>query len=129
MSPGEERRAEAARNGARNAHNGARNGAQNDNGIVQTNGARVNGHRHSSSGVNKDGKPPTASRKPAMGETWALSHYRQASRRPLPTEMGDGSYRALLKRPTLVQDLRSIGWRGTYRHGGVWWLGLARQLT
>ncbi|KAF4508626.1 hypothetical protein G6O67_004977 [Ophiocordyceps sinensis] len=111
MSPGEERRAEAARNGARNAHNGARNGAQNDNGIVQTNGARVNGHRHSSSGVNKDGKPPTASRKPAMGETWALSHYRQASRRPLPTEMGDGSYRALLKRPTLVQDLRSIGWR------------------
>ncbi|KAG6027330.1 hypothetical protein E4U41_000966 [Claviceps citrina] len=44
----------------------------------------------------------------------ALAHLlqlRTASRRPLPTERGDGTYRTALKRPGLVQDLRSFGLR------------------
>jgi hypothetical protein len=37
---------------------------------------------------------------------------REASRRPLPTERGDGSYREVAKRPTLRDDLKSFGMDG-----------------
>lgn len=102
MSFGEEPKSEGTHNGAQ--HNAIENG---------TNGAQVNGHQRHSASAGRDDKPSKASRKTPKGETWSLSHYRQASRRPLPTETGDGSYRVLLKRPGLVQDLRSIGWAGT----------------
>lgn len=36
----------------------------------------------------------------------------RASRRPLPTEMGDGSYQVVRQRPSLMQDLRTITFQG-----------------
>lgn len=50
--------------------------------------------------TNKAKKPPSA-----LAKLMAL---RKASKRPLPTEMGDGSYRAVANRPTLRDDLGSI---------------------
>lgn len=47
----------------------------------------------------------------AVGEIMKM--YR-ASRRPLPTEMGNGTYRVIRQRPTLVQDLRSFGLAGKH---------------
>lgn len=43
-----------------------------------------------------------------------LLKLRQASRRKLPTEMGDGTYRVVEKRPGFRQDLRTISFAGKY---------------
>ncbi|KJZ77639.1 hypothetical protein HIM_02816 [Hirsutella minnesotensis 3608] len=107
MSPGEAVKAEGPLDVAHN------NDATTGNNGAQTNGAYANGNQQRrSSSVKKDGSPRQnkAARKPKKSETWSLSHYRQASRRPLPREMGDGSYRAVIKRPGVIQDIRSIGW-------------------
>lgn len=53
--------------------------------------------------------------KPKPGFIGSLLALRKASQRPLPTEMGDGTYRPLVKRPTLVEDLRSLGIPGECR--------------
>ena len=67
----------------------------------------INGNKHEPP-VTKASKPPAAKGSP-IG---AFLQLRKASRRPLPTEMGDGSYRAVIKRPSLIQDIRSIGLKG-----------------
>ncbi|PHH62041.1 hypothetical protein CDD81_7597 [Ophiocordyceps australis] len=74
-----------------------------------TNGATA-AERDGSKTQRKQTHEQKQSRKASDGEKWTLSMFRQASRRPLPTEMGDGSYRVVAKRTTLLQDLRSIGW-------------------
>ncbi|RDA84989.1 hypothetical protein CP532_3881 [Ophiocordyceps camponoti-leonardi (nom. inval.)] len=71
---------------------------------AQTNGTHVNG-------VKDDTKKQNPRRRPQKADTFPLSFYRQESLRPLPTETGDGTYRAVNKRPTLAKDIRSIGWR------------------
>ncbi|KAF4595798.1 heme peroxidase [Ophiocordyceps camponoti-floridani] len=43
-----------------------------------------------------------------------MSQYWQMSRRPLPTEMGDGSYRVIKAWPSIIQDLRTLTWQGEY---------------
>ncbi|RDA87814.1 hypothetical protein CP532_2958 [Ophiocordyceps camponoti-leonardi (nom. inval.)] len=40
-----------------------------------------------------------------------MSTFWQLSRRPLPNEMGDGSYRVLRAWPSIIQDLRSLSWQ------------------
>ncbi|PHH87662.1 hypothetical protein CDD83_8572 [Cordyceps sp. RAO-2017] len=97
MSPA----AASSKNG-HGAYDDGENGAQAG---AHTNGSQVNG-----AGSAKRGKQQKSSAKPPKAQTWSLSHYRQASRRPLPTEMGDGSYRTVTKRPSLLQDARTIGW-------------------
>lgn len=39
----------------------------------------------------------------------------RASRRPLPSEMGDGTYKKVVNRPTLMQDLSTITFAGKYQ--------------
>lgn len=45
----------------------------------------------------------------------SLLQLRTASKRPLPTERGDGTYRYILTRPGLVRDLRTIGLGGAFQ--------------
>lgn len=87
--------------------------AQHANGQPSTSANGVkNGHANGKKyepPVTKVSKPPAAKGSPVG----AFLQLRKASRRPLPTEMGDGSYRAVVKRPSLIQDIRSIGLKGT----------------
>ncbi|PNY27468.1 Linoleate 10R-lipoxygenase [Tolypocladium capitatum] len=119
MSPDGESNGEGAQNGAHHqVQNGTHangNGAhhQGQNG-THANGTRQNGVHGRSSDARTNVSQIMSSSQPKKSESWSLSQFRQASRRPLPTEMGDGSYRAVVKRPGLMQDLRSIGWGGKY---------------
>ncbi|KYK60784.1 heme peroxidase [Drechmeria coniospora] len=94
--------------------NGTGEGAQNgDYDGIETNGARSNGtNGHSSAPEhNKDKpmtEPATSESKATKRESWSLSHFRQASSRPLPTELGDGSYRNVIRRPGIMEDLRNV---------------------
>ncbi|PHH75249.1 hypothetical protein CDD82_4522 [Ophiocordyceps australis] len=75
-----------------------------------TSGARA-GEGEGSKTLGEQMREQKQSGKGRHEEKWTLSMFRQASQRPLPTEMGDGSYRVVAKRTTLMQDLRSLGWR------------------
>jgi linoleate 10R-lipoxygenase len=44
----------------------------------------------------------------------SVKEMRVASSRPLPTEMGDGSYRQIVNRPTLRDDVGRLTKRGMY---------------
>jgi linoleate 10R-lipoxygenase len=98
------------------AANGAQNGFHTTNGS-QANSSNVNGH-HPQDKI--DPKKMTQLRqadrlqKKKGSSIGALMQLRKASKRPLPTEMGDGTYRSILMRPSLVQDLRSMGKGGEY---------------
>lgn len=64
-------------------------------------------------GKNTSGGPLGASSKPKKASKIAnFKALRKASKRPLPTEMGDGQYRAVVNRPTLRDDLGVIGMNG-----------------
>lgn len=90
------------------------------NGQTATNGQKVNGY-HAGASKKTAGKqsisthgPLGKSSKPKKkpGTVGSLLALRKASQRPLPTEMGDGSYRQVVKRPTLGQDLKTFGTKG-----------------
>lgn len=93
------------------------------NGHSTANGQNgVNGYKSEKTidgvrGKNTSGGPVGASSKPKktskIGNFMAL---RKASKRPLPTEMGDGQYRAIANRPTLKDDLGVIGLNGKLPH-------------
>lgn len=78
----------------------------------------VNGHKAEKAnnpvkGKNTSGGPLGKSSKPKKPSKIAnLMALRKASKRPLPTEMGDGQYRAVNRRPTLRDDLSAIGMNG-----------------
>lgn len=97
--------------GAESNGHGARNGLKNG---VQGNGASNGAGRTNGASPQKLPVVLKAAGQPKGGQKWTLSSFRQASRRPLPTELGDGSYRVVAKRPGLMQDLRSIGWAGEH---------------
>ncbi|KAK9441774.1 heme peroxidase [Metarhizium brunneum] len=108
MSPHGEHNGESATNGAQN---GAHTNGAHTNG-TQTNGTHTNGHDAREKGVSEKVVQPTETQKSGSkktSSTGALMQLRRASRRPLPTEMGDGTYRNILRRPTLMQDLKSFG--------------------
>lgn len=96
-----------------------RNGGSSGQNGQQTNGQQTNGYRRieRSGKDSKDtysaplGKPSKQKKKTFMGNVKAM---RAASRRPLPTEMGDGSYRAVSNRPGMRQDLSVIGKNGKF---------------
>lgn len=59
-------------------------------------------------------KPSKGSKKGSESHLAGLMKLRAASRRPLPTEMGDGTYRFIKNRPSLLRDLRSMTYSGRY---------------
>lgn len=95
------------RNGHSNGHsNGYSNGEKN---------GYTNGKVKSSRPVPKPEYAGGPQKKPKEGALANFKKLRQASKRPLPTEMGDGSYRPVVARPTLKQDLRRLRMSGKSR--------------
>lgn len=85
------------------------------NGQSSSNGA--NGHHANGTASASKAAPSSSGSGPKTkkaGLVKSLLTLRQASRRPLPTEMGDGSYRVVRQRPTLRQDLKSFGKDGEF---------------
>ncbi|KAM3478595.1 hypothetical protein MY5147_002107 [Beauveria neobassiana] len=79
------------------------------------NGHATNGHTIGSNAQKRQPLPkyPKPSKTNSQGSPSHLSgilQLRAASRRPLPTEMGDGTYRFIKSRPSLLRDLRSMTW-------------------
>ncbi|TWU75932.1 hypothetical protein ED733_006304 [Metarhizium rileyi] len=100
MSPDVEHEGESATNGTQNG--------------IHTNGTQTNSGHHDreKEASRKEAYPTqvqTSEKRKKTSSIGALMQLRKASQRPLPTEMGDGTYRNILKRPTLMQDLKSIG--------------------
>lgn len=89
-------------------------GYNGQNGQNGQNGKSLNGHTNGASAP-KPVASSSGSKQKKAGVVSSLMALRKASRRPLPTEMGDGSYRAVKQRPTLAQDLRSFGKDGEYQ--------------
>ncbi|CAM1508862.1 Fc.00g026010.m01.CDS01 [Cosmosporella sp. VM-42] len=98
-------------------HTNGTNGTNGANGANGSNGYQYNGKE--SNGEQSNGKvaparkqpQPSAPGKPKNKPQGALAGFkklRQASARPLPTEMGDGQYRAVVKRPGLREDIRRL---------------------
>ena len=74
------------------------------------------GHITSYENAHRDAKA-TAPQSRAQKSPSMLSEYmrlRKASRRPLPTDHGDGSYRQVVQRPGLGQDVKSLSRAGNY---------------
>lgn len=105
MSPGVEYKGESVANGAQN---GIHTNGTHANG----NGTQANGHHKQEQDASKKLIQPTqakSSEKKKASSIGALMQLRKASKRPLPTERRDGTYLTILKRPTLMQDLKSFG--------------------
>lgn len=94
--------------------NGAQNGAH-------ANGTHANGHRSNSNHdqheeasyqVARQQSDHKSHKKKKSFSIGSLMQLRTASERPLPVERGDGTYRPILKRPGLIEDLRSFSWGG-----------------
>ncbi|GAB0138710.1 hypothetical protein EsDP_00006936 [Epichloe bromicola] len=92
--------------------NGAQNGAH-------ANGTHANGHqsnsnhdhyKETSNQVARQQSDHKSHKKKKPSSMGSLMQLRTASKRPLPVERGDGTYRPILKRPGLIEDLRSFGW-------------------
>ncbi|KAK2591548.1 hypothetical protein QQS21_010768 [Conoideocrella luteorostrata] len=102
MAPGVETKGESVANGAQNGHH------TND---TDANGHQANGYhdQEKSNQVARQKGAQNAEEKKSPSSVGSLLQLRKASKRPLPTERGDGTYRTVLKRPGLMQDLKSIG--------------------
>ncbi|KAH6966960.1 heme peroxidase [Fusarium venenatum] len=77
------------------------------NGAVATNGY---GNEKSSSSASSSQRKevPAPPHNKSEGLVKSIKKLRLASKRPLPTEMGDGSYRQVATRPGLKQDVRRL---------------------
>lgn len=80
---------------------------------------------HSNGQTGTDARPVekiAGSKRPNPKKTGTVSNYlamRKASARPLPNQLGDGSYRVVRQRPTLFQDVKSLrgrGWPSSAQH-------------
>lgn len=102
---------------ARRAQNGAQNGTH-ANGAHAVDHTSNGNHQYSKDGQNqvlqRNGKTYQTNRK--HSSVASLLQLRTASKRPLPTERGDGTYRDISKRPGIIQDLKSFGLRGESLH-------------
>ena len=90
----------------------SQNGQNGHNGYANGNGTHTNGTKSEGSTAVST-TPYTKPRDASSGSIW--SNYKKAktqSKRPLPNEMGDGTYRQVIKRPGLGQDLRSFRKKG-----------------
>lgn len=116
MSPGVEYKGESVANGAQNGThtNGTQANGSQANG-TKANGSQANGHHTQDKDTSKKLNQSTHAKrteKKKASSIGALMQLRKASQRPLPTERRDGTYRTILKRPTLMQDLKSFGIEG-----------------
>ncbi|KAF5017298.1 hypothetical protein F66182_10796 [Fusarium sp. NRRL 66182] len=77
--------------------------------VEEKNGVSTNGHQNgketSGPTATKQTKTATQPSEKKDGLVKSIKKLRVASKRPLPTEMGDGSYRKVENRPTLKQDV------------------------
>ncbi|ATY62963.1 fatty acid [Cordyceps militaris] len=73
-----------------------------------TNGHSIGPKNRRQQPLPKYPKPSKPDTRANQSHLTAWLKLRAASRRPLPTEMGDGTYRLVKSRPTLLQDLRSM---------------------
>src|SRR5688572_11299992 len=81
--------------------------------------ASGNGHSNGKSANHTGGEKPTEGRQVTAQRSKSgvsiFGNYvklRKASRRPLPSDLGDGNYRQVTKRPGLGQDIRSLSRAG-----------------
>jgi linoleate 10R-lipoxygenase len=81
------------------------------NGAVATNGYSKEKSSSSASSSQKNETPAPPHNK-SEGLVKSIKKLRVASKRPLPTEMGDGSYRQVVNRPGLKQDVRRLRAKG-----------------
>ncbi|KAG5949373.1 hypothetical protein E4U53_005905 [Claviceps sorghi] len=105
------------KHGEQHVANGAQNGSH-ASGTNGTNGTNVKGqtsngnHHQDKDALNQVTRPkrgPRSVKNKKPSSSGSLLQLRTESRRPLPTERGDGRYRDILKRPGLIQDLKSFG--------------------
>lgn len=82
------------------------------NGAVATNGYSNEKSSSSASSSQKKNDSPAPPHDKSEGLVKSIKKLRLASKRPLPTEMGDGSYRNVQKRPGLKQDVRRLRKQG-----------------
>ncbi|KAG6315855.1 hypothetical protein E4U44_001059 [Claviceps purpurea] len=97
---------------AHRAQNGAQNGTH-ANGAHAVDHASNGNHQYSKDGQNqvlrRNGQTSQTNKK--HSSVASFLQLRTASKRPLPTERGDGTYRDISKRPGIIQDLKSFGLR------------------
>lgn len=76
------------------------------------NGSKVNGYQNGT--VKSDSRPKAAGKSNGNsgGIYSTMKKFKPASKRPLPTQTGDGTYLQVDKRPGLRQDLRSLSMAG-----------------
>jgi linoleate 10R-lipoxygenase len=77
-----------------------------------TNGTQTNGHDSQEKSASQKVTYTEQTQKAGKQKTSSLGtlmQLRKASQRPLPKETRDGTYRNSLKRPSLMQDLKSFG--------------------
>lgn len=99
-------------NGHGNGHSNGNSNGQNNGNNGYTNGKEkyANGYQNGKVAPQKEIKPLYAKQtKPKKeGALAGFKKLRQASKRPLPTERGDGSYRVVQQRPKLSDDLKRL---------------------
>lgn len=86
----------------------------NGNSRQATNGHSIGASPQKRQPLPKYPKPSKKARDGTESHLSGLMKLRAASRRPLPTEMGDGTYRFIKNRPSLFKDLRSMSYSGRY---------------
>ncbi|KAH8127213.1 heme peroxidase [Trichoderma asperelloides] len=72
---------------------------------MNSNGAAANGNHAI---IDYPSGPVAKAKKTKPVKNGGLMQLYRASRRPLPSEMGDGTYKKVVNRPTLMQDLSTI---------------------
>lgn len=86
-------------------------GTANEANSPATGNGYSNGHSVSNGGKEKPRAAGNAKKTQPKSGGSVLGSYmklRKASRRPLPTDLGDGCYRQVANRPGIGQDLRSL---------------------
>lgn len=80
------------------------------------NGHTTNGHSQEKAAAPPKPQPKAAgqSNQKKEGALKSFKKLRVLSKRPLPTEMGDGSYRTVVNRPRLKEDLRRLKIKGEF---------------
>ncbi|KAG5978462.1 hypothetical protein E4U55_006209 [Claviceps digitariae] len=103
---GEQHIAKDVQNGA---HVNGANGANGTNGTSQTSNGNHNNGKDALNQVSRPRRGQTSEKNKKPTSSGSLLQLRTASKRPLPTERGDGTYRDILRRPSIIQDLKSFG--------------------
>lgn len=91
------------------------NGSQTKNGSASGQGSSVPNEK--SPATRSTYIAPKAKPVPKAKKDGALASFKKlrlASKRPLPTQSGDGTYLTVVKRPGLKEDIRRLSMKGMY---------------